>query len=197
MKKAVSKQEVFTYLWIALGTSLIASAFHLLIEPNDLLVSGTGGIALLIVHFFPVSLGVVYFMLNIPLFLIGWSSVGMDFLLKSIWGTVSLSLFLSLFAFLPRIPNALLGAILGGLLSGIGIGIVIAAGGTTGGTDIIAVVIHQKYTWSIGTVMFWINAAIVLAGTYLFGWQKATLTVLSLYVTTWIVNMMLKKYTPV
>lgn len=197
MKKAFSKQEFLTYLWIALGTGLIASAFHLLIEPNDLLVSGTGGVALLIVHFFPVSLGIVYLALNIPLFLIGWRSVGMDFLLKSIWGTVSLSLFLSLFAFLPSIPNALLGAILGGLLSGMGIGIVISAGGTTGGTDIISVVIHQKYSWSIGTVMFWINAAIVLAGTYLFGWQKAVLTVLSLYVTTWIVNMILKKYTPV
>jgi uncharacterized membrane-anchored protein YitT (DUF2179 family) len=133
MKKTFSKQEVFPYLWIALGTGLIASAFHLLIEPNDLLVSGTGGIALLIVHFFPISLGVVYFVLNIPLFLIGWRSVGTDFLLKSIWGTVSLSLFLSLFVFLPSISNAILGAILGGLLSGMGIGIVIAAGGTTGG----------------------------------------------------------------
>jgi uncharacterized membrane-anchored protein YitT (DUF2179 family) len=45
--------------------------------------------------------------------------------------------------------------------------------------------------------MFWINAAIVLAGTYLFGWQKAILTVLSLYVTTWIVNSILKRYPPV
>jgi uncharacterized membrane-anchored protein YitT (DUF2179 family) len=197
MKKAFSKQEVLAYLWIVLGTGLIASAFHVFIEPNDLLVSGTGGIALLIVHFFPISLGVAYFVLNIPLFLIGWRSVGTDFLLKSICGTVSLSLFLSLFAFLPSTSHAILGAILGGLLSGIGIGIVIAAGGTTGGTDIVSVVIHQKYTWSIGSVMFWINAAIVVAGTYLFGWQKAILTVLSLYVTTWMVNSILKRYPPV
>jgi uncharacterized membrane-anchored protein YitT (DUF2179 family) len=75
MKKAFSKQEVLAYLWIILGTGLIASAFHVFIEPNDLLVSGTGGITLLIIHFFPISLGVVYFVLNIPLFLIGWRSV--------------------------------------------------------------------------------------------------------------------------
>ncbi|MXQ52159.1 YitT family protein [Shimazuella alba] len=197
MKKAFSKQEALAYLWIVLGTGLIASAFHVFIEPNDLLVSGTGGIALLIVHFFPISLGVAYFVLNIPLFLIGWCSVGTDFLLKSTCGTVSLSFFLSLFAFLPSISHAILGAILGGLLSGIGIGIVMATGGTTGGIDIVSVVIHQKYTWSIGSVMFWINAAIVVEGTYLFGWQKAILTVLSLYVTTWMVNSILKRYPPV
>ncbi|MCH5586514.1 YitT family protein [Shimazuella sp. AN120528] len=189
-------QECLNYLWITLGTCLIAVAFHLLIEPNNLLVSGTGGIALLIVHFFPVSLGLVYFVLNTPLFLIGWRFVGTRFLLKSIWGTVSLSLFLSLFAFLPGIPYPILGAILGGILSGIGIGIGISAGGTTGGTDILSVVIHQKFKWSIGKVMFWINCAIVIVGTYLFGWEKAILTVLSLYATTWMVNIILKKYPP-
>ncbi|WP_028777886.1 YitT family protein [Shimazuella kribbensis] len=192
--KNKTKKEIYDYLYITIGTCILAAAFHLFIKPNDLLVSGMGGIALLIAHFFPISLGVIYLVLNIPLFFVGWRSIGMQFLLKSIWGTVILSLLLSLFAFLPSVPNAFFGGILGGILSGVGIGMVILAGGATGGTDIVSIVINQKYTWSIGTVMFLINVAIVIAGTFLFGWQKAILTVISLYVTTLVINFILKKF---
>ncbi len=192
----MNKLKIYDYLWITLGTILIAVAFNVMIKPNNLLVSGTGGIAILLTHFLPISLGIIYFVLNIPLFLMGWRSVGTSFLLKSIWGTVSLSLFLSLFSFLPTLSNAIVGAILGGILSGIGIGLVIAVGGTTGGTDIISVVINQKYTWSVGNVMFGVNALIMIAGTYLFGWEKAILTIASLYVTSVVINQILKRYPP-
>jgi uncharacterized membrane-anchored protein YitT (DUF2179 family) len=188
------KKIICDYLYITIGTCILAAAFHLFIKPNDLLVSGMGGIALLIAHFFPISLGIIYLLLNIPLFFVGWRSIGLPFLLKSMWGTVSLSLLLSLFAMLPSVSNAMFGGILGGILSGIGIGMVILAGGATGGTDIVSIVVHQKYTWSIGTIMFTINVAIVIAGTFLFGWTKALLTVISLYVTTLVINFILKKF---
>lgn len=191
------KKETYAYLWITLGTALIAIAFNVLIKPNNLLVSGMGGVAILLAHFLPVSLGLIYFVLNIPLFLLGWRSVGTRFLIKSIWGTISLSIFLSLFSMLPILPSAFLGAIIGGILSGVGIGMVIAVGGTTGGTDIISVVVNQKYNWSVGSVMFVINAVIMAAGTYLFGWEKALLTIASLYVTSFVINQILKRYPPV
>jgi uncharacterized membrane-anchored protein YitT (DUF2179 family) len=192
----MSRKERKDYLFITLGTCIIAIAFQIFLAPNDLLVSGTGGIALLIAHFLPISMGIIYLVLNIPLFFIGWKSVGTSFLLKSIWGTLTLSIFLSVVAFLPSFPNVIIGAIAGGILSGIGIGIVIAVGGTTGGTDIISVIMHQKYTWSIGTVMFLINVAIILAGAFLFGWKNALLTVLSLYLTSNTINRFLKRYPP-
>ncbi len=185
-------REVISYLVVATGTLMVSVAFNVFLSPNHVLVSGIGGVAILIAYLLHASLGIIYFIINIPLFLGGWKFVGFPFFLKSIWGTVTLSLFLVLTKHLPAYHHILFAAGLGGMLSGIAIGVVLLAGGTTGGTDIISVVLNRTSRWSVGRIMFAINAGIVLCGAILFGIDRALLTVGSLFVTAGCVNLVLK-----
>lgn len=181
-----------SYLTILAGTFVVSVAFNMFLSPNHLLVSGIGGVAILISYLLNFSLGVIYLLINIPLFLGGWRYVGFSFFLKSIVGTVSLSLFLVFTAHFPAFHQPVMAALLGGLLSGIAIGCVLLAGGTTGGTDIISVIVNRRSRWSVGRIMFVVNALIVICGAFLFGIEKALLTIVSLFITALAVNGVLK-----
>lgn len=181
-----------SFALITLGTFVLATAFEVCLSPNHVLVSGTGGIAFLVAHFVPVPLGAVYLVLNVPLFLIGWREVGASFLIRSIWGTISLSVFLVLLDHLPAWYNPIAGGIVGGIISGLAVGLVLLVGGTTGGTDIVSVVVNRRSKWSVGHIMFAVNFFIVLAGGIVFGWGHALLTVASLLFTAGAVNLMLR-----
>lgn len=185
-------RTVLSYLAILLGTFLVSVAFNMFLNPNHVLVSGIGGVAILISYFLNLSLGLIYLLINIPLFLGGWRYVGLAFFLRSIVGTVSLSLFLVFTAHFPTLHQPVAAAFLGGLLSGIAIGIVLLAGGTTGGTDIISVIVNQRSRWSVGHIMFIVNALIVICGSFVFGIEKALLTIGSLFITVLAVNGVLK-----
>ncbi|MCL6547755.1 MAG: YitT family protein [Alicyclobacillus sp.] len=177
---------------IAFGTCLLALAFDTCLSPNHVLVSGIGGIAILLAYWIHLPLGIVYLLLNAPLFLLGWRVVGFRFLLKSAWGTLSLSAFLFLLRNLPGLHQTVAGSLIGGALSGAALGLVLLAGGTTGGTDILSVVVHLRSGWPIGRIMFMVNTVIVAVGALLFGWERALLTIVSLWVTSQCVNLVLR-----
>lgn len=177
---------------ILLGTFLVSVAFNMFLNPNHVLVSGIGGVAILISYLFKLSLGPIYLLINIPLFLGGWRYVGFPFFLRSIVGTVSLSLFLVFTGRFPAFHHPIEAAFLGGFLSGIAIGVVLLAGGTTGGTDIISVIVNRRSRWSVGHIMFVINTLIVIGGAFLFGIENALLTIESLLITVLAVNGVLK-----
>jgi uncharacterized membrane-anchored protein YitT (DUF2179 family) len=185
-------RQFLSYTTIAVGTLFVAVAFNTFLSANHVMVSGIGGVAILLAILFHLPLGGVYLVLNIPLFLGGWRYVGFSFFLKSIWGTVTLSLFLVLTKTVPVLHNTLLAALLGGAISGVAIGIVLLAGGATGGIDIVSVVINSRSHWSVGRIMFMLNAFIILCGALLFGFSSALLTIASVFVTSICVHGVLK-----
>ncbi|ODG91974.1 MULTISPECIES: YitT family protein [Bacillaceae] len=168
---------------VIVGTILVALTYYFFQVPNGIVAPGLGGICMLLVKFMPIPLGILYFLLNIPLFLIGYRAVGVPFALLSLLGMCSLSLFLTLFSSLPGPHLPLIGCILSGILSGIGIGIVILAGGTTGGLDIASVVINRKFpNFSIGKTMMVINGIVLLYSLIGEGLQRTFLTFFSMLV---------------
>lgn len=165
------------------GTALTSFVYYLFMKPNDIIAPGLGGVVVIIGHFVPVSLGIIYFLLNIPLFLLGYRYVGVKFVIYSLIGMMSMSLFLSLFETVKGIEQPILGSICGGIFSGIPIALVLLAGGSTGGTDIACVVINKIWPkWTIGKIMFSINVAIILISGFLYGFLKLLLTVIGIYV---------------
>lgn len=165
MSGAIHKKKILLeWSLIFIGTAIVASTYYLFLKPNDIMTPGLGGVAILIGYLLPLSLGLIYFLLNIPLFLLGYRFVGRQFVIRSLGGMVSLSLFLSLFEFLPGWHQPIAGTFLGGAISGVGIALVLLGGGTTGGVDIASVVIHKVWpTFTIGRGMIAINSLIVIA----------------------------------
>ncbi|MEH7308073.1 YitT family protein [Neobacillus drentensis] len=148
---------------IVAGSLIVACSYYIFQKPNGITAPGLGGIAVYLANFLHSPLGFIYFILNIPLFLMGYRSIGSTFALLSLIGMLTLSFFLAFLTNLPTFPSPIIGCVLGGLLSGIGIGIVIHAGGTTGGLDIASVVIAKHFSFiTIGKTMMIINGCVLI-----------------------------------
>ena len=134
------------YIIVALACMVMAFNTSYFFIGNKLAQGGVSGLSLIIHYLSNIDMSYLYFALNIPLIILAYIFLGKNFLLKTLFATFVLSVFLKIFASLSEpLEDILLAAIFGGAINGIAIGIVFYAGGSTGGIDIIAKIIN-KYT---------------------------------------------------
>ncbi|NLG05281.1 MAG: YitT family protein [Clostridia bacterium] len=191
MKLKCNLSDVLTYLLIALGTVFMAVGVKNIYDVAHLVTGGFTGISIILKGMTQTYSGIVIplwftnFLLNIPLFVIALYMKGIQYLKKSIAGTAFLSIWLYLLPEIPLIRNdILLTVIFGGLISGFGIGIVLRAGGTTGGVDLLATLIHYKMPhYSVTQIMQVLDAVIILIGAYSFGINMALYAILAVFIT--------------
>lgn len=169
-------------LTIIAGTFITAVALNMMTIPAGLLAGGLTGIAQFINHFFPINVGVFYFILNIPLMIAAFILLGKKF---SIYTILSITL-LSIFLYIIPIQhlwtnNTLLAAIFGGTLNGIGCGIVLRRGGSQGGLDILSRIIAKYWNVSVGKANLAVNVLIVIASGFIFDSEIALYTIFSMF----------------
>ena len=169
---------------IAIGAILAAFGVQGFIVPSGLGGGGIGGIALLLFYTMKLPIGVMTFILNIPLFVLGWREVNRKFVFKTIWGLAIFSLFLDLFKGIQTIAidDVFLGALYGGVISGISSSLVFHFGGSLGGTDIVSKVIQRKYDIPMGTSSLAINGVIIMISWAILGSKAALYTLVTLFV---------------
>lgn len=192
MSETNTKNIIRNYLLIIAGTALMAFAIASVLEPSSLITGGFSGIAIIVKQFTEglvpggIPLSVTNLVLNIPVFLITMRLKGFHYLVRTVAATLMLSFWLSV---LPVIPLAegdlLLSSLYGGIFMGAGIGLVLAAQATTGGTELIAALIqHYMRHYSISSIMWIIDTAIVLVGAYLYGIQMTLYAMIAIYLTS-------------
>ncbi|MBO6011557.1 MAG: YitT family protein, partial [Oscillospiraceae bacterium] len=153
-------------LVIAIGTFIYGLGVNFLMRPNGIISGGITGIAMVINYALPViPIGVMIFVINIPIFIVGFKVLGWRFLLASLVGMLGLSVFIDLielFSF-PLTDNPLLAALFSGVITGFGLGLVFLVGASTGGTDIIVKVVRQKHQhFNLGTLVLILDVIIIL-----------------------------------
>lgn len=154
---------------IILGAACFGLSFNLFLEPNGITCGGISGVALIVIEIFDfkhITVGFLSFLFNIPLFFFGYRQIGKHFFFGSLLGMAASSVFLDLFAaVLPTVQTEpLLAAIFGGCLLGIGLGFVFAAGASTGGGDIAARLLKQKFrNFPIGKLLLTLDLIIAVA----------------------------------
>jgi len=158
---------------LVLGTLILAIAINLLFLPNNLSTGGASGIALIIYYLYKLPVGLTVITINIPLFIIALKDLGWKFCSKAIIGTALLSLFIELTRGVSNIVNIeqdlFLGCIFGGLLNGIGLSLVFKAGGSTGGSDLLAQIIYKKRpVSSIGQILLIIDGFVIISNAIVF-----------------------------
>ena len=171
----VTKEKLFSADWfkayglITIGTFLMAVGFVLFISPYKMAPGGVYGIAIVLHHLFDWPIGIVGLSLDIPLTIIGFIVLGPRFGIKTIFGFLALSGWISLLeftygyeAFVTDQP--LLSGIYGGVLLGIGLGLIFKSRATSGGSDIIAMIIAKYTKMPIGQLLIFVDASIVLLG---------------------------------
>lgn len=147
-----------------LGAFIIAISVSLFLLPNELSSGGFSGIATILYYLFNFPVGITIIVLNIPLFLLATLKIGKRFLLKSLLGTISLSVFIDVLEQLTPLTNdKILACIYGGILTGLGTALILRAHSSTGGSDLAGNIIKEfKPMARTGNLIMIIDAAIVI-----------------------------------
>ena len=168
---------------IALGSLIFVIGMNGILVPHGFLSGGVVGLSILLHYFFPVAnVGVVYFLLNIPLVILGWFNISRRFMLYTLFGTLFFSLIAAThFPVFPQIKDPILAALSGGVICGTGSGLILRSLGSAGGTDIICVYLYNKFGFRIGLSTFILSAAILLAGAFLYDLELTLFSLIYLY----------------
>ena len=189
------KQLLKDYALIVLGTFLAALSLPLFFLPYDIAPGGISGISTVLASVLPLSVGLISFVLNVPLFLIGWRTVGWRFAVRSFIAMTLMSLFIDLVPVRDVSGNVMLASVFGGVLLGVGLGLVVRAGATTGGTDMAAKMIHNRVAFlSIATILFMIDGLVVAVAGLAFGLQAALWALISLFVSSQMMDTVIKGF---
>jgi len=196
----VTKEKLFSLDWfkvyslILVGTFIMSAGFVLFISPYKMAPGGVYGVAIILHHLFDLPIGLVGLALDIPLTLIGIKVLGPRFGIKTVVGFVSTSLWITLlenlWGYLPLVENApLLSSIYGGAMIGVGLGMVFKAKATSGGTDIIAMILSKYTKLPVGQLLIVVDSVVVLGGLVAFGdWMIPLLSWLVIFLTGKIID---------
>ena len=173
---------------------LNAIGMNLFLTPAKVYASGFAGLSQLLsqvlgdflsIH---ISTGVLFSLFNIPVVILAWKKVGKSFTLFSFLSVVFMTLFLEIVPVKAVSHDIILNAIFGGVISAVGVGLALKWGASTGGLDIIAMILSRVKDKPVGTYFFLFNAIIITLAGYLYGWEKALYTLVTLYVSSRIID---------
>lgn len=182
-------RKVYKLLLISLGAFIFSIGLNAFTIANSLAEGGFTGIAILLHYIYGLPTGWVILILNIPLFAISWWILGREFLAYTIFGTVSVSIYIELTANV-KLPtdDLLLAALYAGTVTGIGLGIIFRCGATTAGADIIARLMHKYFGVSLGQTIFAIDILVIAISALFLGNRIAMYSLVGLFVTSRVID---------
>ena len=184
-KFSIKKYMVLDFFLIFVGCMIASLGVNLFLVNAQLLSGGATGVALILQYLYNIPSGITVFLINIPLFFVSYKMLNKKFTLYSAVGMMSLSISLMItkpLSNLVKVDDILLYCIYGGVLCGLGYGLVFSRNGSTGGTDIITMVLRKKYSnFEIGKLSFGLNCIIVFIGALIFGLPRALYTLISMF----------------
>ena len=182
---------VVKYSLITLGAVVYAIGFQYFMFPNHIVAGGVTGIAMILNRFTNWPVGMTVLVMNIPLFLIAWRHFGLDYLIGSLVGTAISSVFAS--TGIVATTDPMLGSIIGGVIKGAGLGMIYYVGASTGGIDIVAKMLRQKYQQiNFGTIVLILDVVIVAAYAFVLQqYQSAMYSLIGMYVVSKVVDLAL------
>lgn len=207
-QKTFSKEWFTDYFLILLGSFILASAYVYFITPHKIVPGGVYGVAI-VVHYltkgvfsfwpngFPI--GLFGLLVNIPLTIAGIKILGPRFGVKTIIGFVLTSVFIDGITMLrefgdtPLVTDVLLSSLFGGVLSGIGLGFIFKSKATSGGSDIIAMILAKYTRMQLGKLMIYVDSVIVITGLVAFrDWHIPLYSWVVIYITGRVIDMILE-----
>lgn len=173
------------YLIITVGCFFYAVSINYFFISNHLAEGGVAGICLILFYLFKLPVGIMYFVINIPLLIMGWKLVGRDFLFKTLYGTSCLSFLITLTeAWKGPSNDIMLGSIYGGVLIGIGLGLIFMVNGSTGGTDVVARILNRYFDIPMGRTMLILDVVILGIAAIFFGKEIVMYTLISMAIVS-------------
>ena len=193
MQKFIYKRSVlWDYVMLAVGTGLVAASIQCIYDPVRLVTGGFTGLAIIVKEITRpllsggVPLWMTNILLNVPVFLAALKIKGIRFIGRTFLGTFLLSAWLYVIPSVDLVEgDHILAAVFGGCIGGAGMGLVLLARATTGGTDMVAVLMqHYMRHYSIVQIMQVLDGLIVLGGLFVFGIRAALYAIVAIFITS-------------
>lgn len=200
----LSKERIFSKSWlkavllILTGTFIMSVGIVYFISPYKFVPGGVYGIAIVTHHLFGLPIGLTALLIDIPLILIGIKILGPRFGWKTITGVISLAFFVDFLNYFqdnkPLVEgDPLLSAIFGGVLVGIGLGLLFRSKATSGGTDIVAMILGKRTKLPLGMLIIYVDSVIVLLGLAAFtDWKIPLYSWIIIYITGKVIDIILE-----
>jgi uncharacterized membrane-anchored protein YitT (DUF2179 family) len=194
MSKEMMWLETQKLIVVLIGAIINACAMNFFLIPANVYASGFTGVAQLLSSIFTdftplnLSTGILLLLLNIPVIILGWLKVGRSFTIHSFISVALTTFFLEIIPITHVSPDIFLNAVFGGVLAAIGVGITLKWGASTGGMDIVAMLLSRLKDKPVGTYLFALNSIIIISAGFLYGWEKALYTLVTLYATTRVID---------
>jgi len=184
-----------SYLLVITGSCLTASAFGLIVLPNQFAAGGVTGFSVLLQNIIPLPVSVLVLAVNLSLFLLGWIFVGKDFVFKTLLTSIIFPFVLEITQqfdiFHELAAESLVSSILAGTILGLGCGFILLGNGSGGGFDILGVILNKKFGISVSIVMYICDFIIILTQTVANGMLKTVYGVIVILVSTMIIDKVL------
>ena len=196
--KVFSKRWLKHYSLILIGSFILASGFVLFITPYKIVPGGVYGISIMLHHIFGTPVGFVALLFDIPLTIIGIKILGPRFGIKTVVSFVLTAVFVDGLTYLygtePLVKDdALLSSIFGGLFIGVGLGLIFKSRATSGGSDIVAMIISKYTKLPVGQLMIAVDSAIVLIGLLVFqDWKIPLYSLIVIFITGKVIDTILE-----
>jgi len=178
-------------VYILLGTFIMAVGINFVFDPLGMVCGGVTGLAIVVKYVTDflweggVPLWLTNLLFNGPLFVIAFVTKGWKYIAKTLLATVSLSFFLYVVPMYQLFDDYILGTLFGAVTTGVGIGLVFARMATTGGTDLLGALIHEKFKHiSIPQLLAVIDGIVVILGAVVFGIENAMYAIVVVYLVS-------------
>lgn len=190
--KSSLKKHVNTVFGVLVGNAILAFTVVAFIVPHGVIMGGATGIGLTIAHYVPVDLSIIIFIVNSILFVLGAAVLGKKFAVATIASTFIYPTFLSIVQKIPGIDgltdNLMLATLYAGALLGVGIGLIVRVGSSTGGTDIVALVLNKWFHIPVAGLLYVIDFLVLGVQVFFSDTEQIMYGVLMLVLETAILN---------
>lgn len=180
--------KLYSLVVIFLGSILLGVAFNMFLLPHEILSGGVTGLAMIFGLMTPVNTGIWLFVLNIPIFVLGWMKLGKVFIFNSIFSVAVTSISMLYIPVMEVTEDVLLSSVFGGVLVGAGAGFIIRFYGSGGGFDIIGLLLTMKRDIPLGFLVFALNSVVIFISGFIFSWELAMYTMASIYITGLVID---------
>lgn len=187
------RTEVIDWSRILAGLMLGAMAYQLFLIPNEIAPGGFTGVGQILNTLFGWNVGFVALVLNVPLFALSMRSMGWRFGIRSLLASFAFSMLIDYLPFGALTHDKMLAAIFGGVVAGVGFGLIMLGDATTGGSDMLGMLIHRKIkVIKVSSLVFSVDALVIVAAGIVYDVQEALLALVSTYIMARVLDRVLE-----
>ncbi|MCG7419456.1 hypothetical protein BHU61_01345 [Macrococcus epidermidis] len=186
----MNKTVLIDILYTVIGSIIVGISYNLFLLPGQIAAGGISGLSTILNKMIGSDPAMIQFLFNIPIFIIGWFTLGKSFSLKTVIATfiVPLTIFLTSSLVEKGTTDALLASLYGGIVLGIGLGLVYRGNGSTGGTATLAQIVKKYTGLSSGFCQLIVDAFVVILSAFVFNFELALYALISIYVTSKVID---------